>query len=111
LVLPTIIPLYESSATTVRDLTLNEDFDGYGRLIQRRDPVLNDGTAARARDFTASYSEKAARFTKVALHLERGWPPIYRRPGIYKKSSVRPPLILGFGTHPSFLKPHSARSI
>jgi spore coat protein A len=35
LTLPPIVPLLEGSATTVRNLTLNEDFDPYGRLVQR----------------------------------------------------------------------------
>ena len=49
LTLPAIAPLLESSATTVRDLTLNEDFDEYGRLIQRQgtNVGLYDETFAR----------------------------------------------------------------
>jgi spore coat protein A len=49
LTLPAILPLSESTATTVRDLTLNEDFDSYGRLIQRlgTDHSLHGGTFAR----------------------------------------------------------------
>jgi hypothetical protein len=56
LALPAIIPLDESSATTVRDLTLNEDFDGYGRLIQRlgTDTRLYAGTFARNFDNPAT---------------------------------------------------------
>src|SRR5260370_16684818 len=71
--------------------------------IAERDTVLNDGAPARARDFTASDSEKAARFTKVSLHLERGWPSIHRRPGIYEKPGIGPPLILHFLTPTHFL--------
>ena len=49
LTLPAIVPLLESSATTVRDLTLNEDFDLYGRLVQRlgTNDRLYGGTFAR----------------------------------------------------------------
>jgi hypothetical protein len=32
---PAVVPLDETLAATVRDLTLNEGFDSYGRLIQR----------------------------------------------------------------------------
>ena len=49
LTLPAIHPLLESSATTVRNLTLNEDFDSYGRLVQRlgTNDRLYGGTFAR----------------------------------------------------------------
>jgi spore coat protein A len=57
LTLPAIVPLAESSATTVRNLTLNEDFDRYGRLVQRLgiDERLQAGTFAR--DFTDPATE------------------------------------------------------
>jgi spore coat protein A len=61
LVLPAIVPLYERSATTVRDLTLNEDFDSYGRLIQRLGTSvrLSAGTFARNFGDTATETPRA----------------------------------------------------
>jgi spore coat protein A, manganese oxidase len=61
LALPSIIPLNESSATTVRDLTLNEDSDVYGRLIQRlgTNVRLSAGTFARNFDDTATETPRA----------------------------------------------------
>ena len=48
-VLPVILPLQESSAIRVRDLTLNESTDSYGRLIQMlgTNEPQNGGTFAR----------------------------------------------------------------
>ena len=61
LALPSIIPLNESSATTVRDLTLNEDSDVYGRLIQRlgTNVRLSASTFARNFDDTATETPRA----------------------------------------------------
>jgi spore coat protein A len=49
LTLPAIVPLLESSAAMTRNLTLNEDFDRHGRLVQRLgvDQRLHAGTFAR----------------------------------------------------------------
>jgi spore coat protein A len=58
LTLPAIIPLYESAATTVRDLTLNEDFDGYGRLIQRLGTNVRLSAGTFARNFGDTATER-----------------------------------------------------
>jgi hypothetical protein len=57
-VLPSIIPISESSAATVRDLTLNEDSDSYGRLIQRLGTNIRLSAGTFARNFGDAATER-----------------------------------------------------
>jgi len=58
---PAITPLQEASATTVRDLTLNEDFDPYGRLTQ----TLGTNVRTAAGTFGRSFEDAATETPRV----------------------------------------------